>query len=848
MRRFITIVAWLCLVVPSAAVASPVIAYTHAHWWKGGRFVQGTRYVQNGLFVEPRHQRVNRTVDLKGGWAVPPYGDAHNHMPGPPGQVSETAMRAGVFYLMNPTIMASTAPALRRALRGPGKVDAVLSMGAITAPGGHPEPLYVDILRPRVYPNVPPDKFLGDAFHHVTKVSDIGPVLDRLQAQGAEFVKFMVLNSEEFAQRTNDPARRGHSGLNPALVAPLVAEAHRRGLRVAAHIETAADFRVIVAAGVDEAAHMPGYYGDVGAPGRYAITDADAAAAARSHIVVVATASLAADSNQGRPERLAEAQAVQRANLEKLQAAGVPVLIGTDGRPDDALKEVRYLVRLGVLTPKAAIETLAGTTPQWIFPKRHIGRIEPGYEASFLVLGGDPTLSIENASDIRLRVKQGFEFAPREMPPTLAITHINVVPMDRDAVLPDRTILIAGERIVAVGRGIRVPKNIPIIDGHGRFAMPGLWDMHVHVLSSSDFPQTDKMLRTLLAGGVTGVRDMGSTMAQLQRFKAARDAGGGPWPDLIGAGPVINGPATPWSRPNEAHVSTPAEGRKVVEVQIAAGSDFVKPYGGLDPASYAAVAETAHGAGLILGGHLPMSLDLQTAVATGQRSIEHMEIHLSKSCGGTAPAKAAEEWISAYGQSGLAAREKVELALRAARDPQRCLALLKRMASAPVWWTPTLVLDFADPSFVDAEFVSAVGEEGAAACRSGSSSIEKAPADLRRRALRAELADVGIAHRVGVKILAGTDMPTPCEAPLASLHRELGLFVRAGMTPFEALETATVEPARYFGRADLGTLKAGNIADIVLLNRNPLRDLSALSSVQDVVLHGQIVQAKQQRH
>jgi imidazolonepropionase-like amidohydrolase len=91
-------------------------------------------------------------------------------------------------------------------------------------------------------------------------------------------------------------------------------------------------------------------------------------------------------------------------------------------------------------------------------------------------------------------------------------------------------------------------------------------------------------------------------------------------------------------------------------------------------------------------------------------------------------------------------------------------------------------------------------------------------------------------------------MPTPCEAPLASLHRELGLFVRAGMTPFEALETATVEPARYFGRADLGTLKAGNIADIVLLNRNPLRDLSALSSVQDVVLHGQIVQAKQQRH
>lgn len=841
MGRILRILCWLCLLaIGRVAAASPMVAYTDAHWWTGAGFQNGTRYVEDGRFVDGKQGHAARIVDLKGGWVVPPYADAHNHMPGPPGQVSETATRAGVFYLMNPTIMASTAPALRRALRGPGRVDAILSMGAITAPGGHPEPLYVDVLRPRIYPNVPPDKFLGDAFHYVTKIPDIGPVLDRLQSQGAEFVKIMVLNSEEFAQRTNDPARRGHSGLNPALVAPLVAEAHRRGLRVAAHIETAADFRLIVAAGVDEAAHMPGYYGDVGAPGRYAITDADAVAAARSHIVVVATASLAADSNRGRPERLVEAQAVQRANLEKLKAGGVPLLIGTDSQPDDALKEVRYLVGLGVLTPKAAIETLTETTPQWIFPRRRIGRIEPGYEASFLVLGGDPTLSIDNASDIRLRVKQGFELRPGKIAPTLAITHVNVVPMDSNIVLPDRTILIAGERVAAIARGIKLPKNIPIVDGRGRYAMPGLWDMHVHVLVGSDFPPTDKMLRTLLAGGVTGVRDMGSTIAQLQRFKAARDAGGGPWPELVGAGPVINGPATPWSRPIEAHVGTPDQARQVVKAQIAAGSDFIKAYSGLDAASYGAVAEASHGSGLILGGHLPWPIDLQTAIATGQRSIEHVEVHFSKSCGPTAPAKAAEEWVSAYAQS-LAAREKVEFALRAARDPYRCRALLGRMARAPVWWTPTLVLDFADPSFVDDDFINAAGEEGAAACRDGSNEIEKTPADLRRRALRAELADVGLAHRAGVKILAGTDMPAPCEAPLASLHRELGLFVSAGMSPFEALATATVEPARYFGRADLGTLKVGNVADIILLYRNPLRGISALETVSEVVLHGRIV-------
>jgi imidazolonepropionase-like amidohydrolase len=841
MRRFTIIAVWLFLLAAPAG-ASPVVAYTHARWWTGTSFMRGTRFVQDGLFVEPPHGRVSRTVDLKDGWVVPPYADAHNHMPGPPDMVSERAIRAGVFYLMNPTIMASTAAALRHALLGPGKVDAVLSMGAITAPGGHPEPLYVDILRPRVYPNVPPDKFVGDAFHYVTKLSDIRPVLDRLQSQGAEFVKIMVLNSEEFAERTNDPARRGHSGLNPALVAPLVAEAHRRGLRVAAHIETAADFRLIVAAGVDEAAHMPGYYGDV-LPGRYAITDADAAAAARSHIVIVATAWVAADSNQGRPERLAEAQAVQRANLEKLEAAGVPLLIGTDGQPDDALKEVRYLVHLGVLTPRAAIQTLTETTPHWIFPKRHLGRIAPGYEASFLVLGGDPTRSLENTADIRLRVKQGFEIRLRKQSPTLAITHVNVVPMDRDRVLADRTILIAGERIAAIGRNIKIPAGVRVVDGRGGYAMPGLWDMHVHVLASGDLSSTDRMLRTLLSGGVTGVRDMGSTMPQLQRFKAARDAGGGPWPDLVGAGPVINGPATPWSRPNEAHVSNPVQARQVVEAQIAAGSEFIKAYSGLDATSYAAVAETAHRNGLVLAGHLPWSIDLRTAIATDQRSIEHMEVHLSKSCGSTPPEKAAIEWFSAYATSGLAGRDKVELALRAGRDRRRCQALLRRMAKAPVWWTPTLVLDFSDPGFVDDEFIEDAGKDAAEACRTGSDAIEKAPSALRRRALRAELDDVRLAHREAVKILAGTDMPTPCEAPLASLHRELGLFVKAGMTPFEALETATIDPACYFGRGDLGTLEPGNIANIVLLSRNPLRDISVLRSVREVVLHGATIKS-----
>jgi imidazolonepropionase-like amidohydrolase len=282
-------------------------------------------------------------------------------------------------------------------------------MGAVTAPGGHPEKLYVEVLRPRVYPQIKPQDFLGDAFHYVTKPADIDPVLDRLQAQGAQFVKIMVLYSEEYAKRKDDPAFYGLRGLDPAVVAPLVRAAHARGLRVAAHIETAHDFRVIVAAGVDESAHMPGYLGLGDDIDRYRITDQDARAAARARMVVVTTAWLGGEDNEKNPSRLALIQAMQRSNLTKLKAAGVPLLIGTDGQPDAAPMEASYLIGLGVLSPTEALQTLTQATPQWIFPGRRIGRLSPGYEASFLVLGGDPRVDFRATGDIRRRVKQGFD-------------------------------------------------------------------------------------------------------------------------------------------------------------------------------------------------------------------------------------------------------------------------------------------------------------------------------------------------------------------------------------------------------------------------------------------------------
>jgi imidazolonepropionase-like amidohydrolase len=795
----------------SAWATSSIVAYENGRWWNGVSFVPGTRYVEKGLFVPAPARPTGRKADLRGAFVVPPFADAHNHMAGSASEVNASAETAGIFYLMNPNVLASTAPGLRAAHHGPQDIDVLLSMGGITAPGGHPEKLYVDVLRKYVYAAMQPKDFIGDAFHYVTSLEDIDPVLDRLVSQRAQFVKIMLLFSEEFERRKDDPAYRGFRGLDPKLVPAIVAAAHRRGLRVAAHIETAADFRVIVAAGVDEAAHMPGYLALAGPMSMYEITDADAGGAARARTVVVATASVALGGDKS---RIAAAQAMQRANLQKLKAAGVPLLIGTDGAADAAVLEARYLIDLGIFTPKQALASLSEATPQFIFPGRKIGVLKPGYEASFLALAGDPTVDFSAVAHIELRVKQGVPLAD------LAVTHVAVVSMQDDHVEADRTVLIANHRITAIGRDLPIAPRARVIDGRGKFAIPGLWDMHTHVLSLDT--AASEALAGMLRHGIIGVREMGSTVEQLRRFRETAAANAQSLPEVIASGPVVNGPSTPWSRVIEDHVENPAGAKAEVAKLAAAGSQFIKIYSGVDSPTYAALVAAAHEQGMVVAGHLPFDLDLLAAVDAGQRSIEHMEVSLSKSCGRTSPRGTAERWLSAFA-ADLSARDAEELALREERDPARCRAVLQRMAAKSVWWTPTLVLDF---------------DRG---CDSSGPQFDEPQRDLHRRALQAELDDVAQIHAAGIRLLAGTDAPSPCTAPVLGLWQELALFVRAGLSRYEALKAATREPAAYLGRRDAGVLELGNVADVVLLNANPLEAIEAVRDVAAVIKAGRMV-------
>lgn len=428
--------------------------------------------------------------------------------------------------------------------------------------------------------------------------------------------------------------------------------------------------------------------------------------------------------------------------------------------------------------------------------------------------------------------------------PTLAISDVTVVTMREDRAVPHQTILLRGDRILAIGpqATTSVPMDVPVIDGRGLTALPGLWDMHVHVLWTDAEQAVTYSLPFMLRHGIVGVRDMGASAQTLRRARDLYASTRQSLPDLIAAGPLIDGPRSRWSLPVAAPVAMSGEVGAAVEAAKAAGADFIKPYAGLTPALYADLALAARQAGLQLAGHVPNAMSVDAVLAAGQRSIEHLELNLSRSCGKDEPATLSGRWLAAWAGQGFAGRYRVEVDGYRQRNVARCARLMARIAAAPVWWTPTLAVELRDAKGLDRGFVAMATERQQASCRQSSAAIARVPEALRHEVTSMIRADVRALHKAGVKLLAGSDFSNDCIVPVDGLWRELDQFVAAGLTPYEALRTATVEPAAYLDRGgDAGTLEPGKIADILLVRGDPLDSLAALRAVDTVIRKGEVV-------
>ena len=414
--------------------------------------------------------------------------------------------------------------------------------------------------------------------------------------------------------------------------------------------------------------------------------------------------------------------------------------------------------------------------------------------------------------------------------PSVAIVHATVLTMADSIPLRDGTVVIRDGRIVAVGPNTTpIPARARIIDGSGKFVIPGLWDMHVHTA----VPGGEPLLALYVANGVTGVRDMGGDLATIHAWRRRIRAGALVGPRIVASGPYLQGGDA--ALPHFV-VTTPSEGRAAVRSLALQGSDFVKIHELVPREAFFAVAHAARARGLPLAGHLAAGVTIEEAADSGQRSVEHLN-GLRNHC-------------SAVDSTRLAAAAPIIRETLGECTASDQLGIYRHLRGRPFWITPTLVaLEMIAaatgetlPSDTLAHYLPAFLLQAMAAALE----IPDLPpnSNVLGRALWNKRLDVVQAlAREGIPVLAGTDAPLPNSIPGFGLHEELAALVRAGLSPWEALRTATAEPARFFATDSIGVIRPGAVADLVVLDANPLVDIGNTRQIALVIADGRLYSA-----
>ena len=403
-------ICWVSLIAAVGACATAQVnselpthgvAYRGGLWFDGSAFKPMTMYVVDGVFRTRAPSAIDSTVDLAGGYVVPPFADAHQHFIDPRiDQTIHTQLAAGVFYVEDQ----GNSPLFRRlidpALNKPTSVDFISANQGWTAPHGHP----VEVIKRGLAMGPPLADMIRDSLdpglvNQVASVADIDQRWTYFLGGKPDFVKVFLFRSDDSALRAN-PAAEGRFGIDPALVPEIVKRARAAGLSVSAHVFTAVDFRNAVNGGVQLIAHLPGGRGP---DSIFMLTEADAKAARQHGVTVITTVTQHEDS--ALLERLLKTQYANNINL--LRRHGVPLLIGSDLMGRTAALEIDALSHSGLFTNLELLRMWSVTTPHAIFPTRRIGELRDGYEASFLVLGADPLKDIAATRAIALRVKRG---------------------------------------------------------------------------------------------------------------------------------------------------------------------------------------------------------------------------------------------------------------------------------------------------------------------------------------------------------------------------------------------------------------------------------------------------------
>ncbi|MEP7347242.1 MAG: amidohydrolase family protein, partial [Gemmatimonadaceae bacterium] len=429
------------------------------------------------------------------------------------------------------------------------------------------------------------------------------------------------------------------------------------------------------------------------------------------------------------------------------------------------------------------------------------------------------------AAVIAFALAPSSAYAQRDRP--IAFTHVAVIDGRAPAALLDRTVVVTGKRIVAEGpaASVKVPGDARVVDARGKFLIPGLWDMHVHTV----MPGGAGVLALYVASGVTGVRDMAGEWGQLKTWRREIAAGERIGPRMIVSGPYLEGGDVPIPH---LLVRTPNEAQPAVDSLLRLGVDFVKVHSQLTRDTYFAIARAARARGIPFAGHVPRSVGAADASDSGQRSLEHL-LTIPNQCEPGEQQRLEPKYPLQSVFYRCATEDLAPLFARFVRNDTWIVPTLSAQYEVAIWPTHDV------PGDAFARFIPDSLRRYVAEIFPMPDSIPP-NADVTGRALFAKrVAIVGAMHRAGVHILPGTDAPLRNSPPGFGLHQELGYFVQAGFTAFEALQSATIEPARFLGMLDsLGTVEVGKVADLVLLEANPLSDIRNAARPTLVVANG----------
>jgi hypothetical protein len=405
----------------------------------------------------------------------------------------------------------------------------------------------------------------------------------------------------------------------------------------------------------------------------------------------------------------------------------------------------------------------------------------------------------------------------------IVIRNVNVIPMDRERVMTKQVVIIRDNKIVGIGPNLKYGKQAHIVNADGKYLMPGLAEMHAHVPPIDDMEPMKEVLRLFAFNGITTIRGMLGHPRHLE-LRELINKGQVLGPRLFTSGPSFNG----------SSVQTPADAERMVREQKAAGYDYLKLHPGLTMETFPTVASTAKAVGIPFVGHVSFKVGIWNAIEADYSSIDHLDGFIE----GLVPDVEKLEQ-----QAGIFA---IFIADRA--DESKIPKLMKGLKDHNIWVVPTqsLAERWFAPGFTEEIFLkeratkymdketvdqwieskkNLVGNEQYDAAK-----VENF-IQLRRRLIKA-------CQDNGVGLLLGCDAPQVFNVPGFSTHNELQYMVLAGLTPYEALKTGTVNVAKYLGAKDAGVIKAGSVADFILVNGNPLANINETKNIEGVMLNG----------